>query len=411
MATIKLQLTQMAHGGSAIGRRQKSGLVFVPFAIPGEQVEVAITKDKGSYAEGRLEKILRPSPSRIKPRCKHFGVCGGCHFQHIKYETQLELKRDLVRDQLERIGKLKNVDVSPTLPHPVPWASQEEVALSPTKDGGLGFWSPQGHRVIPIEECHVIAPRLQSLWYEEIDLSLPGLRKLTLRLGLDDEILAALEVDGVEPPELEADFPVSVAIVLPDKTAASLIGNLVIDKQVKGRLFRVSPGCYFQPSQAAAEMVVDAVLAYAQLSGTETVLEGYSGVGMLTAFLAESSREVVAIEMNENAVEDTAVNLDAFDNVSLYHGWLEEVVPALDMMPDLAVVNPPASGLTPDASRALLAKKPSKIIYVSSDIATLARDGKHLARGGYRLTAVQPIDALPQTFQITAVSLWERRNK
>ncbi|MEM7113128.1 MAG: class I SAM-dependent RNA methyltransferase [Chloroflexota bacterium] len=409
MATIKLKLTQMAHGGSAIGRRQKSGLVFVPYAIPGEQVEVTITKDKGSYAEARVEKILRPSPSRVKARCKHFGTCGGCHFQHITYEKQLELKRELVRDQLERIGKLKNVAVAPTLAHPDPWAYQEDVALSPTKDGRLGFWSPHAHRVIPIEECHVISPRLQSLWQEDIDLSLPGLRKLTLRLGLEDEVLAALEVDDVEPPELEADFPVSVAIVLPDKTAASLIGNPVIDKQAKGRVFRVSPGCYFAPSTTAASMIIDAVLDYAQLSGTETVLEGYSGVGTLTAFLAQQAREVTSVEINENAIEDMAVNLDDCDNVTLYHGWFEEVAPLLEVVPDLAVINPPQSGLTPNASRALLAKKPKKMIYVSSDIATLARDGKHLARGGYRLTAVQPIDALPQTFQITAVSLWERR--
>lgn len=402
-----IKLTQMAHGGSAIGRPKSGGLVFVPFGIPGETVQISVVKDKGRYAEGQIDKIITPSPDRVTPRCQHFGVCGGCHFQHIAYKRQLALKRELVRDQLERIGGLKNVRVQPTLPHPTPWGYLADVELSPVNDGGLGFWSPGEHRVIPIENCPIVHPRLQALWHD-IDLALPGLRKLTLRLGEEEAMLAALEVDEVEPPELEADFPVSVAIVLPDKTAASLIGDPFIVKVVKERPFRVSPGCYFPSSPEAAALVVDTVLAFAKLTGSETVVEPFSGVGMLTAFLAERARAVVAIEMNEDAVADTAVNLDDLDNVSLYEGWLEEVLPVLDVVPQVVVVNPPSSGLTREGMKVVVDKRPLRLIYVSSDVATLARDGKHLSRAGYRLVEIQPIDARPQTFHIDTVSLWEK---
>lgn len=407
MTQQTIKLTQMAHGGSAIGRPKSGGLLFVPFGIPGETVQVSVVKDKGRYAEGRIDKVVTPSPDRVTPRCPHFGICGGCHFQHMAYERQLTLKRELVRDQLERLGGLKNVRVQPTLPHPTPWGYLTDVELSPVEEAGLGFWSPSEQRVIAIESCPIIHPRLQQVW-QDIDLVLPGLRKLTLRLGGDEEeVLAALEIDEVEPPELEADFPLSVAIVLPDKTAASLIGDLFVVKVVKERPFRLSPGITFQPSPAAAALVADTVLAYAKLTGSETVVEPFSGVGMLTAFLAERARAVVAIEMNEDAVADTAVNLDDLDNVSLYEGWLEEVLPVLDVAPQVVVVNPPASGLTRAGMEAVVEKRPLRLIYVSSDLATLARDGKHLHRAGYRLTEIQPIDTRPQTFHIETVSLWQ----
>jgi 23S rRNA (uracil1939-C5)-methyltransferase len=229
---------------------------------------------------------------------------------------------------------------------------------------------------------------------------------MTLRRGSNDALLAALEVDDVEAPELETDFPVSVAIVLPDNTAASLVGDIYLLKSVKGREFRVSPGCFFQPS--AADALVDTLVDYAQLSGKETVIDAYSGVGMLTAFLAEGAAEVVGIEVNGDAVADTAVNLHHTDNVSLYEGWVEDILPALDMQPDLIVLNPPSQGLSRDASRAVLAKTADRLIYVSSDIATLARDGKQFAKAGYKLAAIQPIDLHPQTFHIDTVSLWKR---
>lgn len=210
----------MAHGGSGIGRANRSRTVFVPLTVPGEKVRAQIVSEKNKYAQAELVQVLQPSPERVTPRCQHFAVCGGCHFQHMSYGAQLAAKEAVVRDQLARLGGFKQANVVPVLPNPEPWAYRVEMVLSPVGNGRLGFWSPVQKEVIAIEECPIARPELVGL-LQDVELDLPGLRKLSLRVGDDEALLAAIEVDGVEPPELEADFPISVAIVLPDKTAAS----------------------------------------------------------------------------------------------------------------------------------------------------------------------------------------------
>jgi 23S rRNA (uracil1939-C5)-methyltransferase len=406
MRKLTLEIDSMAHGGVAVGRDEDGRPVFVPYAISGERVRVNVLTQKKSYARAELIEVLEASPNRIRPRCPHFSDCGGCHFQHMDYESQLRAKADVVRDQLKRIGGLTEARVLPTLANPSPWAYRVDVSLSPTSGGDLGFWSPRKREVIPIDTCHIIHPSLLALW-QDIELTLPGLRKLTLRMGKDGALLAALEVEGVEPPQLTVDFPVSVAIVLPDKRAASLIGDSYLVQLVKGREFRVSPGSFFQPSPAAVALLIDTVLNYAALTGAETVADIYCGVGTLTAFLSEKSRQIVGIDMNPDAIADAVVNLGDHDHVSLYQGRAEDILPLLDLAPDVVVVNPPAKGLSAAIFDWLSSRRPERIIYAGSDVAKVARDGKQLGRIGYELVELQPIDMAPQTFQVETVSLWK----
>jgi 23S rRNA (uracil1939-C5)-methyltransferase len=407
MTTLTLKLTDMAHGGYALGRDEGGRPIFVPYAIPGETVTVTTISEKRSFAHARLDQLQEPSPDRVLPRCQHFGRCGGCHLQHVAYERQLQLKQEVVVDQLQRIGGLKDVNVRPLLPNPQPYGHSLELALSLTETGELGLWSPRDQAVIPIVECPITAAPLVEL-LQDFDMDLPELRKLTLRMGEDGALLAVFEVEDVEPPELAVDFPVSVAIVLPDETAASLIGDHYIIRTVKGHDFRVSPGCFFQPNADGAALVVDTVLRYADLHQTELVLEGYSGVGLLTAFLAEGAAELVAIEQNPDAVADAAVNLDQTDNVRLYEGDIDDILPALDLALDVAIFHPPGSGLSSEVLAALKANPPARLVYVNAELTMLARDGKQLAQLGYRLAEVQPIDMVPQTYQVETVSLWLR---
>lgn len=405
MEKLTLDIIEVANGGSGVARANRGRTVFVPMTIPGEKIraEVHTEKNKTLYAD--VAEVLRPSPDRIEPTCQHFGVCGGCHFQHIQYEAQLTIKRDVIVDQLERIGNIKNVPVLRPLAAPRPWHYRQEMVLSPVPEGGLGYWSPKEKQVVPIAECPVTRPELLEL-LQDIDLDLPGLRKLTLRLGDDEALLAAIEVDGVEPPQMEANFPLSVAIVLPDQTAVNLFGDNFNVQTINGRDFRVTPGCHFYTSPEAAGLIVDTVLHYANLNGSETVLELHSGVGTFTSFLAEGATAVTAVEQNPDAVADTAVNLDV-DNVTLYEGEVEAVLPQLSLSPDLAVAHPPASGMSREALAQLTAKKAKRIIYVSSDVATFARDGRDLSKAGYQLQELQPIDTHPQTYHVDMVGLWE----
>ncbi|MAT96075.1 MAG: hypothetical protein CL608_02945 [Anaerolineaceae bacterium] len=409
MEKITLDITEMAHGGSAIGRASRGRTIFVPLTIPGEKVRAQIVSQKNKYAQAELVQVLQASPERVTPRCQHFAVCGGCHFQHMSYEAQLAAKENVVRDQLARLGGFKQANVQATLPNSEPWAYQVEMVLSPVGNGCLGYWSPVKREVIPIEECPISRPELVALLHD-VELDLPGLRKLSLRVGDDEALLAAIEVDGVEPPELEADFPISVAIVLPDKTAASLVGDLYSVQQVNGRDFRISPGVEMTPSPAGMKLVVETVLRYAALTGEENVIELYSGVGTLTAFLAEQAAELVAVERNLDAVADLTANLDDLDNVNVFEGEVEDVLQLMPEEVDLMVAHPWANGLSRKAMTAIIAAKPERLIYVSSDVATLARDGRSLAKAGYQLAEVQPIDMQPQTFHIETVSLWERND-
>ncbi|WP_420641751.1 class I SAM-dependent RNA methyltransferase [Candidatus Leptofilum sp.] len=406
MEKVTLDISDIAHGGSGIGRASRGRTIFVPLTIPGEKVRAQIVSQKNKYAQAALVQVLKASPERTEPHCQHFGACGGCHFQHMSYEAQLVSKEGVVRDQLARLGGFKQANVQPVLPNPERWGYQVEMVLSPVGNGRVGYWSPVQREVIPVEECPIARPELMAL-LQDVELDLPGLRKLSLRVGDDEALLAAIEVDGVEPPQLEADFPVSVAIVLPDKTAASLVGDLYSVQQINGRDFRVSPGVALTPSPAGMALVLQTVLRYAALTGEENVIELYSGAGTLTAFLAEQAAEIVAIERNPDAVADLTVNLDDLDNVNVFEGAVEAVLPLMPEGVELMVVHPDASGLSRKAVTAVTRAKPLKFIYVSSDVATLARDGRSLAKAGYKLVEVQPIDMQPQTFHIETVSLWE----
>lgn len=407
MKAVTTKLTGMGHGGSAIGKGKQSLTIFVPFGLPDETVKLALTEEKNGFARGELVEVLRPSSHRIIPKCRYYGTCGGCHFQHVDYPYQLELKTAVVRDQLQRIGKFKNPDVRPTLANPEPWAYLTEIELSPVESGGLGFWSPIEKSVIPIEACEIAQPELVA-FLNDVDLDLPDLRKLTLKIGDDKAMLAALEVDDVEPPQLEADFPVSVSIVLPNKTAASLVGDHYLVQQVRGRDFRISSGCYTPPSMAGFDLMLQTVLDFAVLSGAETVLDLYSGVGLLTAFLAEGAREIVAIERNPDAVADAAFNLDDEDNISLYQDRVETSLPNLQIEADLAVIHPTEKGMTREAITAVSQTNTPRLITIHSDLATAARDGQQLNKAGYALKIVQPVDMLPQTYHVETVMVWER---
>jgi 23S rRNA (uracil1939-C5)-methyltransferase len=406
METVTLQLTAIANGGDALGRDAAGRVIFVPFALPGERVQATIEVDKGRFAHGRLVELLEVAPNRIEPRCPHFGLCGGCHWQHTTYEQQLAFKQTIVRDQLARIGQIEDAPVRPTLPNPEPWRYSMDVSFSPTEADGLGFWSPALKQVMDIEVCYLIHPLLEALFHD-IDTAFPGLRRATLRQGDDEALLLALELDDLEPPELSADFPVSVAMILPDGTAVNLVGDNYVVRRVREHDFRVSAGSFFYPSPAAAGLLVDTVLRLAALEGEQMVIDAYCGVGLLTAFLAGAAAEVAAVEAAPDAVEDFAANLEETDNVSLYHGLVEEVLPALGLRPELLVVDPPVEGLSREMVEIIGAMKPDRLLYVSSDVATLARDARQLVQAGLQPVDVQPIDMMPQTYHTLTVSLWQ----
>lgn len=403
MSVATITLNTMAHGGFALGRDRRGRTIFVPGGIPGERVRVELTQ-RGRRLEGHITEVVKPAKARVTPRCTHFGVCGGCHFQHIDYREQARLKETLVRDQLRRVGKLKKPRIRPIIPHPAPYEYRNAITFSPASASRLGLWSPTERRVIPIDRCHLPHPDLQTL-YAEIDLDLRDLRKLTLRLDDDGARLLALAVNYVEPPQLASDLPVSITILFPDNTAATLIGDPFLYYTVRGREFRISSGVSIWPSTQMADALVDAVLEAAALHDDDVVVDAYSGAGVLTAFLAEVADAVVGIDSNEDAISDAAVNLDNSDNVSLI---LDTVEATLETLPptDVLLLDPPDSGVSAEALSAILDYRPKRIVYSAANLGAFAQDARRLTQVGYQLDYVQPLDMAPQTFHIHTVSAW-----
>lgn len=415
-AIIELTLDGIAHGGEALGRHSGK-VVFVPFAIPGERVRVAIVEEKERWARARLLEVLSASPDRVEAPCPYFGPgkCGGCQWQHIAYERQVALKGEIVADQLQRLGHFTSPPVvdAMALADDEGWLdygyrNHTQFALTP--EGELGYRRAASHDVIAIERCLLLAPQLDDL-HAALDLSYTGLTGISLRAGLNTgQALVMFEAAGDDVPELEIDLDVACAIETRNGIQP-LIGQPWIEEAVAGRRYRVSAGSFFQVNTAGAEALVDLVTAYLAPSANDVVLDAYCGVGLFTLALAERVAEVIGVESAASSVEDLAQNAGDLTQVTVHEGPMEEVLPALieqGQRIDLAVMDPPRAGAGEAVIRDLAALGPRRIVYVSCDPATLARDGVYLVAAGYRLVEAQPLDMFPQTYHIETVSLWER---
>jgi 23S rRNA (uracil1939-C5)-methyltransferase len=404
---VEVTLTTAAYGGESLGRLADGRAVFVPFTLPGERVRVRLVEEKRGHARAELVELLEPAHQRVQPRCRHFGECGGCHYQHISYGAQLATKTEILRDQLTRLGGLAEPNVQAAVASPLIWNYRNNLQFHLAEDGRLGFVARQGERVMPVTECHLPERALDALWPQlEFD-PLPGLERVGLRLGSDEEIQLTLESESQEIPEFFTDLDIS-AVFLGLERSTLLAGDDHVLMQVLGRTFRVSAGAFSQVNTAAAELLVQHMLDVLAVTPEQTVLDVYCGVGLFSAFLAERASAVVGIESSPYACYDFEINLDEFEHVSLYEGDAEDILPQLNLQPDLVLVDPPRAGLAPSVLDSILRMNPAKIAYVSCDPATLARDARRLSAGGYRLAQATPFDLFPHTYHIESVSLWEK---
>jgi 23S rRNA (uracil1939-C5)-methyltransferase len=404
--TFKVTPTTFTYGGEVLARLPDGRAVFVPYALPAERVRVQLVEEKRGYARAELLEVLEASPERIDPRCRHFAACGGCHYQHMPYQAQLKAKAEILSDQLERIGKLQDPPVLPPVPCPQPWHYRNHIQFHLTEQGQLGFQGARSQGVIPIQECHLPEETINAIWpLLEIE-PVPGLERVGLRSGIDAPLLT-LESRDPQPLVFSVDLPVS-AVHLGPGGALVLAGDDHIFIEVLERSFRVSAGSFFQVNTTMAAALVEHLLEHLPLTAETTLVEGFCGVGLFSAFLAPRVGELIAIESHPGAAEDFVANLDEFDNVALYEAPVEDVLSALEVQPDIILVDPPRAGLGRQSLDAILDLGPALLAYVSCDPATLARDAKRLTKGGYRLNQVTPFDLFPQTYHIESVSLWEK---
>jgi 23S rRNA (uracil1939-C5)-methyltransferase len=367
-----------------------------------------VREEKRGHIKAELVEILEPSPQRITPRCPHFTRCGGCHYQHMPYEMQLSAKTEILRDQLQRLGGLAEVPIQPMVPSAQAFNYRNHIQFHLDPQGKLGFQAAHTNQVIPISECHLPEPALNEIW-PQLDIEpLPGLERVSLRLGLDEDIQLILENRHPEPFEFSVeDLPLSAVRLGPAGTVV-LAGSEFVYMQILERTFQVSAQAFFQVNTLMAEAMVRYVLENLPLEPSQTLLDLYCGVGLFSAFLAPKVKKLVGVEASSAACRDFAVNLDEFDQVELYEAPVAEALQHVSFHPDVILVDPPRTGLDRLAMDALLTQGASRLVYVSCDPATLARDARRLISGGYRLAQVTPFDLFPQTYHIESISLWEK---
>lgn len=402
-----LTIQSLVYEGGGFSRLPNGKAVFVPFVMPGEQVKVRIREEKKGFALADLVSVETPHKDRISPKCVHFGICGGCHYQHIPYSLQLEYKKVILIEQFQRLAGVENPDVDQVIPAPEAWEYRNTMQFQLSPAGKLCFADAAANALFAVSECHLPMPAISGLWPQLEFESGSFSGRLHIRQNNMNDLLLELEGEHGEIPELENESSISI-VSLAGTDPVVLAGDEYLFMQVDQRVFRVSAGSFFQTSFSGAESLVKVVSDMVQQHGCRKLLDVYCGVGLFSAFLAADVEELAGIESNPSSCRDFVVNLDEFDNVSLYPGIAEKVLPGLAFKPDGVVVDPPRAGLRAKVLQALLKIHPEFIVYVSCNPSTLARDAKHLLAGGYEIKKTVLVDIFPQTYHIEAVVLFEK---
>lgn len=409
-----ISLTDIAHGGAAVGFWQGQA-VFVPFALPGEVVTVALSPGRGRSFRGELLEVVQDSPQRVSPRCPHFGVCGGCHWQHIAYPAQLAFKERIVANLLRRIGKQADPPVRPILGMANPWEYRNRVQLRIDREGRIGFYAQGSHTVVDVKVCPITHPLVWSL-REALDVSFSGLRRITLRAGIrTSQQMVLFEGRGALPPVLEVTMPVSCLYLSDRGELIVMAGSSVLFEVVEGKRFQISGPSFFQNNTEQADRLVSTVRECLNLKAGEILLDAYCGVGTFGLSIAHPDTPLIGIEESPWAVRDAEANAQRLlgneADVMLIEANVEEALPALERPYDAVILDPPRGGCEPAVIDALIRQKPQRIVYVSCDPAPLARDVARFTTCGYRLECVQPIDMFPQTYHIECVAWLSRVGK
>ncbi|MCJ7622048.1 MAG: class I SAM-dependent RNA methyltransferase, partial [Anaerolineaceae bacterium] len=378
---FKVKVDSLVYGGNGMGRLPDGRAVFVPFVLPAEEVNLQIVDSRQRFARADLIEVLTPSSSRIKPRCQHYMVCGGCHYQHLEYQDQEKIKTQILFEQCERIAGINDPPIREMISSPRSWYYRNTVQFHLNRDGKLGYKAAGSNEIVTIKECHLPVKEIMDIWALLEFQDSPNLERVELVQGSGDDLLLVLRGDDFSLPEFELDLPVS-AVHLSATGQVILAGNDYVIMEVNERTFSVSAGSFFQVNNAMAGQLVDHVLENLSLSKDMTVLDVYCGVGLFSAFLAPFVKRCIGVEASPSACQDYAVNLDEFENVELFEGRAEKILPHIIVSPDIILVDPPRAGLDRKVLDAIVQLRPDTLVYISCDPATLARDMKRLLKAG-----------------------------
>lgn len=424
---MQLTIEKLVYGGDGLARlpadeHGRGKAAFLPFVLPGEEVEATLVEQKPGFARARAEKILQPSAKRIDPGCPYFQSCGGCHYQHTGYEHQLEIKAAILKENLRRIAKLELQTELVIHPSP-PWnyRNRTRLKIRTTPEFAAGYYKYNSHEFLPIEQCPISSPlinqAIKALWQagaegkitaevEEIELFADAEdAKLLVELYCVPTIAEAAA--GKMAADLQQCLPQTAGVAAFRRTTTpaepkpiATAGTPDLSYKTDHGTYRVSAGAFFQVNRHLIEELTKTVTTGA--SG-QTVLDLYAGAGLFAVPLARSFAQVIAVETSQTSLSDLAYNSPA--NVKTVGSTVEQYLKSVPtrLSPDLVVVDPPRSGLGENVVRGLAALRAPRITYVSCDPATMARDLSGLMKAGYRVEQAHMLDLFPQTFHLETV--------
>ena len=439
---VPLSIEDLSRDGEGIGKFD-GFTVFVKDALPGDKVTARLTKINKTLGFARVEEIETPSPHRVSPRCPVSRPCGGCQIQNLSYERQLRFKEKTVRDALQRIGHFENPPMEPILGMEDPWRyrNKAQYPIRRAKDGRIvaGFYAGRTHSLVEVQDCllgaeencrilHSVIHHMEKHHIEPYDEAAGrGLvRHVLIRKAFSTgQIMVCLILNGKSIPhseelvqalrEIKGVTSVCINInteqtnVILGKTTRLLWGEPYITDRIGNVKYHISAQSFFQVNPRQTVRLYEKVLEYAALQGTETVWDLYCGTGSISMFLASRAARAFGVEIIPQAVEDARENagLNGIENIEFFTGRSEEIFPEKVLKTgaaaDVVVVDPPRKGCGAELLDAILKVRPTRIVYVSCDPATLARDLAILCKDGYRLETVCPVDMFPHTIHCEAV--------
>lgn len=444
----EMTIDGLGHSGEGVGRI-KGFTLFVPLALPSEKVRVFTEQVKKNYAKGRLEAILEPSPERQTAPCKVYEACGGCQLQHLTAEAQLAAKQQVVLDAIQRIGKLSDVQIHPVLAAPEEFHYRNKMQLPVGRKQGrvvAGCYAQGTHAIVPIESCLIQAKannQAAAAVRQKIEeLKIPiydertgegVVRHIMARYAQGtNQLMVVLVVTKSDfrgrdklAHVLKADLPQLTSLVLNMNSRRTNIilgprnkviwGKPFIEEKLGNLTFKISVHSFFQVNTAQTEKLYEVALRYADLTGNETVLDAYCGTGTISLFLAQKAKHVIGIEVVPEAIEDAKENAkrNQITNAEFVVGDVTEVLPKLaqdGLAADVVVVDPPRAGCSAEMLETVADMRPKRIVYVSCNPSSLARDLARLEEMGYKTKEIQPVDMFPQTYHVETVTLLQRKH-
>jgi len=423
-------IESLAHGGDGVTRLSDGRTAFVPYSCPGDIVSLDVTEDHGRWVRASINELHEPSPDRVDPPCPYFGVCGGCQWQHVSYERQVTEKRRALVDALTRIGRLEDPDVATTIESPAQYGYRNKIELAVSEHGGkltVGFSRAGTNDVVAVDSCLLLSGK-----HARLPKSLAGALRFLMTRGNTRIVRASLRVSSageiaVDVRTVPGPFPRALAArVLSEATGARSVTRTMVretgdTREIAGvevlagsggwneRLgsdrYRISAPSFFQVNTGAATRLREVALEALACDGTMRIADLYAGAGTFTLPIARAAGEAVAVEASKYALADLRHNLDSADlDADVIPGDAAYALTDLGYV-DAALIDPPRAGISEKAMRALIGARIDRIVYVSCDPATLARDVKLFAGAGYTPGRFVPVDLFPQTHHLETVTV------